>query len=137
MIIITTNNKAFYLIEYDNQELFIYFIEKNKSIIIVMEHVVEYIMFNNYYIKYFYVNTLIYHEYYNYEGYEHKLHGPSSISFFTSGNISSKEFKINGKFHNEEDASYILYNKNGKIIFKQYYLNGISYPYHEYLKKLK
>jgi antitoxin component YwqK of YwqJK toxin-antitoxin module len=45
-------------------------------------------------------------------------------TFYPNGNVRFQEWRLNGKYHNEESPAYISYYENGNIAYQDWYLDG-------------
>ncbi|MHA2101642.1 MAG: hypothetical protein ACW99A_23560 [Candidatus Kariarchaeaceae archaeon] len=68
-------------------------------------------------------NGLI-HTWRNKYGELHNPNGPAYIYYYKNGKIYYKQYFINGEYHREDGPAYICYHKNGQIGLELYYLNG-------------
>jgi len=46
-------------------------------------------------------------------------------SFYESGELGWEKWKLDGEYHNEEGPAFVSYKKDGSVIGKWWYLNGI------------
>lgn len=77
--------------------------------------------------KEYYPNSNLYTE--NWRNENNKLHrvdGPARIHY-KNGNITIKEWFINGMAHRAYGPSDIFYNENGSIDFTNFYYNSYDY----------
>jgi antitoxin component YwqK of YwqJK toxin-antitoxin module len=61
-------------------------------------------------------------------GNKHSLLYPAAIYFYDEDGkkINKKEWYVDGMLHNSLDAAVQIFNKNGKLVKKEYYINGKS-----------
>jgi antitoxin component YwqK of YwqJK toxin-antitoxin module len=70
--------------------------------------------------KKYYVNDMItYEEYY-----------------YSNGSVASRVYYFNNKWHKEDGPAYVSYDRNGDIVYKEYWLNDKELTEEEWFNQL-
>ena len=74
----------------------------------------------------YYSNGNVSHKEWFINGKHHNENGPARIGYYLNGNVKYKSWWINDKRHNNNGPAVIEYNQNGNIARQEYWKNGIK-----------
>lgn len=60
--------------------------------------------------------------------YLHRLAGPAKTIYYTTGQVGTEEYFVNGLRHREEGPAIIDYTISGIVKYKAYHLSGLAVP---------